>query len=102
MKVGESEKRNIPCIVYYYFNLLFHTKQEAARLDNWETAYIAASSENSPKTVVPVITGHGIFKVQCTLHNVWGKVALIRLCIPILFLNKKLKRLENSQLLRKT
>ena len=61
------------------------------------------SSENSPKTVVPVyITGHGIFKVQCTLHNVWGKVALIRLCIPILFLNKKLKRLENSQLLRKT
>ena len=55
------------------------------------------------KTVVPVyITGHGIFKVQCTLHNVWGKVALIRLCILILFLNKKTKRLENSQLLPKT
>ena len=48
------------------------------------------SSENSPKTVVPVyITGHGIFKVQCTLHNVWGKVALIRLCILLLFLNKE-------------
>ena len=23
----ESEKRNIPCIVYYYFNLLLHIKQ---------------------------------------------------------------------------
>ena len=73
----------------------FIIKQEAARVDNWETEYF--SSENSPNTVVPVyITGHGIF--QYTLHNVWGKVALIRLCILILFLNKKPKRLENSQL----
>ena len=43
------------------------------------------------------ITGHGIFKIQCTLHNVWGEVTVIRLCILILFLNKKPKRLENSQ-----
>ena len=28
----ESEKRNIPCIVYYYLSLLFHTKQFIIRL----------------------------------------------------------------------
>ena len=78
----------------------FIIKQEAARLDNWETGNIAALKTHPKQSYQ--CTCHGIFKVQCTLHNVWGKVALIRLCIPILFLNKKLKRLENSQLLRRT
>ena len=70
--------------VIYILNA-FHNKQEVAQLDNWETEY--CSSENSPKTVRVVlvcITGHGIFKVQYTLHNVWGKVTVIRLCILIL------------------
>ena len=60
------------------------------------------SSENSPKTVRVVlvyITGHGIFKIQCTLHIVWGKVTVITLCILILFLNKKPK-LRNAHNIR--
>ena len=53
-------------------------------------------TQNSPGRTIVYITG------QCTLHNVCGKVTVIRLCILILFLNKKPKRLKNSQLLRKT